>query len=219
MPYKQTFLFYFILLLLWCGWMKRLTDQDFRARSRSSLYVWRVIHIGPSWSTFCHAKTTTMTSHHYTGTALTKVARAAMEQLPNAGTARILYSITMQLPTKQGTQFSGERWQLNGRAAERDRKVSGSNPGRSGGRILFSMVNFLCWLLFRYLLPQSYATTVARKRFRSFCQRCRWQVTAKHECTPRMWLRIKRHCKLVHGCVRNMRRDSSSFTWHQSQNN
>ena len=26
----------------------------------------------------------------------------------------------------------------------RDRKVSGSSPGRSGGRIFFSMVNFLC---------------------------------------------------------------------------
>ena len=26
----------------------------------------------------------------------------------------------------------------------RDRKVAGSNPGRSGGRIFFSMVNFLC---------------------------------------------------------------------------
>ena len=32
----------------------------------------------------------------------------------------------------------------------RDSKVAGSNPCRSGGRILFSRVNFLCWLLFRY---------------------------------------------------------------------
>ena len=30
----------------------------------------------------------------------------------------------------------------------RDRKVASSNPGRSGGRIFFSGVNFLCWLLF-----------------------------------------------------------------------
>ena len=29
-----------------------------------------------------------------------------------------------------------------------DRKVVSSNPGRSGGRILFSRVNFVCWLLF-----------------------------------------------------------------------
>ena len=30
----------------------------------------------------------------------------------------------------------------------RDRKVTSSNPGRSGGRIFFHRVNFLCWLLF-----------------------------------------------------------------------
>ena len=30
----------------------------------------------------------------------------------------------------------------------RDRKVASSNPGRSGGGIFFSRVNFVCWLLF-----------------------------------------------------------------------
>ena len=30
----------------------------------------------------------------------------------------------------------------------RDRKLAGSSPGRSGGRIFFSMVNFLCRLFF-----------------------------------------------------------------------
>ena len=38
------------------------------------------------------------------------------------------------------------------------RKVASSNPGRSGGRIFFSQVNFVCWLLFGVrstpLLPQ-----------------------------------------------------------------
>ena len=32
----------------------------------------------------------------------------------------------------------------------RDWKVAGSNPCWNGGRIFFSRVNFLCWLLFRY---------------------------------------------------------------------
>ena len=32
---------------------------------------------------------------------------------------------------------------------EHDWKVVSSNPGRSGGRIFFSRVNFVCWLLFR----------------------------------------------------------------------
>ena len=35
----------------------------------------------------------------------------------------------------------------------RDQKVAGSNHSRSGGRIFFSRVNFLCWLLFRYPPP------------------------------------------------------------------
>ena len=30
----------------------------------------------------------------------------------------------------------------------RHRKVASSNPGRSGGRFFFSIVNFVCWLLF-----------------------------------------------------------------------
>ena len=30
----------------------------------------------------------------------------------------------------------------------RDRRVSGSNPGRSSGGVFFSRVNFQCWLLF-----------------------------------------------------------------------
>ena len=40
-------------------------------------------------------------------------------------------------------------------------------------------------------------TALACKRPRSFCQKCRWQVTAKHTCTLQMWLRMKWHCKLV----------------------
>ena len=34
-------------------------------------------------------------------------------------------------------------------------------------------------------------TAAARKRSRSFCQKCRWQVTAKHAYTLRMWLCMK----------------------------
>ena len=69
----------------------------------------------------------------------------------------------------------------------RDWKVASSNPHRNGGRIFFSRVDFLCWLLFRYPFHPR-VTGVARKRPRSFCQTCRWQVTAKHTYTLRMWL-------------------------------
>ena len=60
----------------------------------------------------------------------------------------------------------------------RDWKVAGSNPCWNGGRIFFSRVDSLCWLLFRYPFHPR-VTTVARKKSRSFCQKCRWQVTAK----------------------------------------
>ena len=47
----------------------------------------------------------------------------------------------------------------------------------------------------------SHVTVVALKRSQSFCQKCRWQVTAKHTCMLPMKLWMKWHCKLVHGCM------------------
>ena len=62
-----------------------------------------------------------------------------------------------------------------------DWKVTGSNPCRSSGRIFFSGVNFLCWLLFWYLF-HPHVTAVACKRSQSFYPKCRWQVTAIYIC-------------------------------------
>ena len=45
----------------------------------------------------------------------------------------------------------------------RDWKVTGSNTCWNGGRIFFSRVDFLCWLLFRYPFHPR-VTTVARKK-------------------------------------------------------
>ena len=83
----------------------------------------------------------------------------------------------------------------------RDWRVAGSNPCWSGGRIFFSRVNFLCWLLFRYPFHPR-VTAVARKRPRSFCQKRRWQVTAKHTYTLRMWLCMKWHGAWLYGVHR-----------------
>ena len=49
-------------------------------------------------------------------------------------------------------------------------------------------------------------TAVAHKRPRSFCQKCRWQVTAKHAYTLRTWLCMKWHGACLYG-VRRTRRD------------
>ena len=76
-----------------------------------------------------------------------------------------------------------------------------SNPCWNSGRIFFSRVDFLRWLLFRYPFHPR-VTTVARKRSRSFCQKCRWQVTAKHAYTLRMWLCMKWHGAWLYGVHR-----------------
>ena len=81
----------------------------------------------------------------------------------------------------------------------RDWKAVGSNPCWNGGRIFFSRVDFLCWLLFRYPFHPR-VTTVARKKSQSFCQKCRWQVTAKHAYTLRMWILLNRASALVTTC-------------------
>ena len=79
-------------------------------------------------------------------------------------------------------------------------KVVGSSPSRSSRRIFFSRVNFLCWFSFWYLF-HPLVTTVAYKRSKSFCQKCKWQVTTKHTWTLHMWLWMKWHCKLVQNCM------------------
>ena len=46
--------------------------------------------------------------------------------------------------------------------------------------------NIIKWCLSNFICTRTCVTTVARKRSRSFCQKYRWQVTAKHTCTIRM---------------------------------
>ena len=89
----------------------------------------------------------------------------------------------------------------------RGQKAAGLNPCRSGGRI-FSRVNFLCWLLFQYLFHPR-VTAVARKRPRSFWQKCRLQLNshAPYVCGF-AW------SDMVHG-IHRTRRDGRSFMWHQ----
>ena len=94
-----------------------------------------------------------------------------------------------------------------------DWKDAGLNPCWSGGKVFFSRVNFMCWLLFRYPFHPC-VTTVAHKRPWSFCQKRRWQVTAKHTYTLRMWVCMKWHGAWLYGVHRTCR-DGSSFLWHQ----
>ena len=77
----------------------------------------------------------------------------------------------------------------------------GLNPCRSGRKIFFLRVNFLCWLLFWYPFHPR-VTAIVCKRPRSVCQKCRWQVTAKHTYTLRMWLCLKWHGAWLYGVHR-----------------
>ena len=63
-------------------------------------------------------------------------------------------------------------------------KVMGLSPGRSGSRISFFRVKFLCWLLFWY--PSHPRVTVTAHFYYDhdiLPQKCRWWVKAKHACT------------------------------------
>ena len=90
-----------------------------------------------------------------------------------------------------------------------DQKVTGLSPHR---RIFFSRVSFLCWLILWYPF---HPCSVACERSRSFCQKCRWQVTGYrlHTCTLRMWLGINWQHKLVQGWM-----VYAEWAWHQPCN-
>ena len=78
----------------------------------------------------------------------------------------------------------------------RDPKVTGSSPGRSGGKKISPPGSAFCGDSYFSI----YSTATECKRSRSFCQKCRWQVTGKHSRTLCMWLCMKWH-DMVHGCV------------------
>ena len=58
-------------------------------------------------------------------------------------------------------------------------------------------------------------TAVARKRSRSFCQKCRWQVTAKHAYTVTYVALHEVTWSMVVWCTQDLRRDGCSFMLHQ----
>ena len=96
----------------------------------------------------------------------------------------LLYWLPLEFSSSSSSSGAGIAQWLERRT--RDWKVADSNPCWSGGRMFLSMISFQCWLLFRYPFHPR-VTAVARKRSRSFCQKCRWQVTSKQ------WFYMKWH--------------------------
>ena len=66
-----------------------------------------------------------------------------------------------------------------------DLRVQSSISGRSSGK--FSSPHSFCADSFQYSLHPR-VTTVAHTKSCLFCQKCRWQVTAKHTYTLPVWL-------------------------------
>ena len=96
-----------------------------------------------------------------------------------------------------------------------DRKVPGSSPGRSGG-VNFPLRGQLSVLTLISVFVPPRVTAVARKRSRSFCPKCRWQVTPKHTYTLPMWISMKWHCNRMHGWMgyTKLAPKRQHFTWH-----
>ena len=92
-----------------------------------------------------------------------------------------------------------------------DHMVVGLSPAGVLGEIFFSGVNISCWLFVWYLLHLC-VTTVTHKRSQSFCQKCKWQVTATHTCTLHVWLQMKWHmnwCRVSLAAARKQQMSTS----------
>ena len=58
-----------------------------------------------------------------------------------------------------------------------DRRVAGSNPGSSGGRLIPIELSVLTLIRCPF---HPRVSAVAHKRPRSLCEKCTWHVTRKH---------------------------------------
>ena len=107
-------------------------------------------------------------------------------------TERFFYTCTSVPVCSTGSEYSYKSYRrtCSGRAwiacwLERrvcDRKVASSNPDRER-RENFLLRSQLCVLTLIRCPFHPCVAAVARKRLRSFCQKCRWQVTPKHAYT------------------------------------
>ena len=85
---------------------------------------------------------------------------------------------------------------------------------RSWARIRAGAARFFFLLQDQLSVLMLISVSVPRKRSRSFCQKCRWQVTANHACTLRMWLCMKWYGAWLYG-VHRKGRNGCSLMWHQ----
>ena len=95
-----------------------------------------------------------------------------------------LYSVLiyMHMPEKKVKEKKGSRDSLLVECQIRGQKVASSSPSKSSGKVFFSRVHLLCWLLLRV----GYSPVLLQLHIKDPCHsvKCRWQVTPKHAYTP-----------------------------------
>ena len=177
---------------------------------KKSVIVWRVRN-RPLFSSRCdHSEHSSFVHNH--GLEL-------LSKLDTSADTRAYKQKRSHVAHKGRKQFdrcckvrNGDSWVVE------HRLVIGSSQERQEN---FLLQGLLCVLTLNSVSIPSLCYCSRTKRSRSFCQKCRWQVTVKHTCTLLMWLRINWHCQLcmLAWCTQNTRRDGSSFKWHQPCNN
>ena len=115
---------------------------------------------------------------------------------PGAVRSSVVLASTSQPWSKSLCGWGQE--QLGGLSWTRNQKVTDLSPCRSG-RIIFFPGSTFCDHSF-FGICSNCVTALAPYRSQSSCQKCRWQVTAKHTRIPRMWLCMK-WLDMVHSCT------------------
>ena len=81
-------------------------------------------------------------------------------------------------------------------------------PAGAAGEFSSPVSTFSVLTLISVSVPPR-VTAVALKRSQSFCQKCRWQVTAEHTCLTYVALHEVTWCMVV-WCTQNLHRDGCS---------
>ena len=95
-------------------------------------------------------------------------------------------------------------------------------PAGTAGEFSSSGSTFCADSYFRYPFHPR-VTTVARKKSRSFCQKCRWQVTAKHAYTIRIepcfgiGHNLSLICQMTSEDIKHQLNNNNNIEWNRAQ--
>ena len=144
---------------------------------------WLILHTHTHTHTHTHIHTRTHAPTHARIQARTHAHKHARTHAhTRAGTHAGTHAHTY---THTNARARGEQGLLSGRARDPIERSGFRVPAATAGRFPSPRSTFYADYHFgiRPSPPHPSFTSIARKRSRSFCQKCKWQVTAKHICT------------------------------------